>query len=528
MNDSPTNLGILRWLEARALPETLYDLLEAPRFSPDAAGLIRALRAANRELWPYQNHVRPEVARRAMRLLIELGRADRILADPEMRKAYDSELVSRLHAEYLERERDDPGTWSDAAVRAWLGEQKNVHPARLDELTARIRDARQPTDASISLELEPLVRDIGLEEGLRYLLDQSAAEAPEAPWPELPQPGDAVWPEIHTEPITPRAERASPRRPPPVRSGWPTLRQLLPIVRRWLGGAMITQLEELEQKWALYYVQQLGRPWPFHRAHLRQCVHCARLHYRACSICKVCGERTIGRDPIGIGTGLDAGYQAVQENVHLRLQRLACVLLLAAAVPVGGFFLIRAQFGTVPGLAFLGVATCASVILGWRGRDRELARFSQELRIPADPDPRETLRISSFLVTIRDRFAREPPRSDDASMRLLLPMLVRAGVALSTERLRDFLRACLLHRDYLRFEQRLRAHASRLKDPYRAFLILQARHPAQAATLPMLREFLNNPRGLRSKLALASLRAGFFRRDQNGTPQPGAPRHNPS
>jgi WD40 repeat protein len=77
------------------MPADLYELLGWPRWNPDRAKLLQAIRAAYAELLPYQNHEDRQVAERAMRIQMELGRAAEVLSDPAKFRAYQVALCAR-------------------------------------------------------------------------------------------------------------------------------------------------------------------------------------------------------------------------------------------------------------------------------------------------------------------------------------------------------------------------------------------------------------------------------------------------
>jgi hypothetical protein len=71
-------------------PNDLYELLDHPRFDPRHEKLLETVRSAYAELLPYQNHADVNVARRAMRLQMELARPEAVLSDPERLRAHDA------------------------------------------------------------------------------------------------------------------------------------------------------------------------------------------------------------------------------------------------------------------------------------------------------------------------------------------------------------------------------------------------------------------------------------------------------
>ncbi|NQT15868.1 MAG: hypothetical protein HQ582_24140 [Planctomycetes bacterium] len=85
--------GIQDWLNRDARPADLYELLGRERFDPDRQGLLAAVRAAYAELHPFENHKDPKVARRAVELLGELGRAEDVFSDSEKLRAYHESIL---------------------------------------------------------------------------------------------------------------------------------------------------------------------------------------------------------------------------------------------------------------------------------------------------------------------------------------------------------------------------------------------------------------------------------------------------
>ena len=124
----PSETSIRRWLEADRLPADLYELLGRRRFDPDQSALLAATRAAHRELLPYQNHPDAAKARRALALLIELGRAEDVLTHANKMRAYHEQLLDRLREAYGRLPGPAEDVWTLAHLQGWLSGVAGVHP----------------------------------------------------------------------------------------------------------------------------------------------------------------------------------------------------------------------------------------------------------------------------------------------------------------------------------------------------------------------------------------------------------------
>lgn len=127
-----SHTSITIWLEGEELPD-LYRLLGRPLLDPDIDGLTGSLKAAARELLPYQNHADPLKARRAMNLLTELGRVESLLADPQRLAEINQRLIAELAEQCAERFAAAGPHWERQAVCAWLQRERQISPAALAE-----------------------------------------------------------------------------------------------------------------------------------------------------------------------------------------------------------------------------------------------------------------------------------------------------------------------------------------------------------------------------------------------------------
>src|SRR4051812_4526273 len=116
-------MTIASWIRGNARPEDYYELLGRSRLDPADTELLTAIRSANRQVWPYQNHREEAVRSRALHLLRELGRAEDVFSSPTRRAAYDGELARTLLDEF------QAGTGYELPrLENWLLERKQVHP----------------------------------------------------------------------------------------------------------------------------------------------------------------------------------------------------------------------------------------------------------------------------------------------------------------------------------------------------------------------------------------------------------------
>jgi WD40 repeat protein len=129
-------MTIRDWLDSERQPADLYELLGRRRLDPHREQLLQVIRAAYTELLPYQNHEDPEVGHQAMRLQMELGRAEDILSDPEKCQAHHEMIVERIRGLYAQAKGDAETDWDVGRLRWWLERQMWVHP-RSSEAVAR-------------------------------------------------------------------------------------------------------------------------------------------------------------------------------------------------------------------------------------------------------------------------------------------------------------------------------------------------------------------------------------------------------
>jgi hypothetical protein len=127
--------SVLCWIDRDHPAADYYELLSLSRFHPDTAEITSAIRAAVREVMPLQNHRDRQVCQRALRLQMELGRAEEVFTKPARLEAYHAELIERLRAAY----RGQSGhPWSLERLRNWLEREQNVHPSQVAGVCAAL------------------------------------------------------------------------------------------------------------------------------------------------------------------------------------------------------------------------------------------------------------------------------------------------------------------------------------------------------------------------------------------------------
>jgi hypothetical protein len=122
--------SVLQWLKNERMPRDIYELLGRKRFDPDVGGMRGTVHDATRELMPCQNHTDAAVAKRAMILLLELGRAGNVLADSEKTKKYHGYILRMIRESYSQEEGQKPGAWTPIRIQVWLEREQAVHPAK--------------------------------------------------------------------------------------------------------------------------------------------------------------------------------------------------------------------------------------------------------------------------------------------------------------------------------------------------------------------------------------------------------------
>ena len=149
--------SLRQWLEGDEIPTDFYELLGVQRFHPGRDELLQAIRKTSRVLLLYQNHQGPERAQQARRLQMLLGEAEQTLSEDGRWQPYEEGLLQQIRQQYAEGA-GDASTWRPVNVRRWLKVVKNVHPNRLDELTAKLVPASESTAAA------PTLKDVELVE----------------------------------------------------------------------------------------------------------------------------------------------------------------------------------------------------------------------------------------------------------------------------------------------------------------------------------------------------------------------------
>jgi hypothetical protein len=114
------NRRITDWLRSETPPRNLFELLGRPLLDSDREEMLRTLRASNRELLDYQGHPEPAVSKRAVELLMELGRSRGILEDPARFQTYIAELATTIREQFV-AERGAKALHSGRELAMWLG-----------------------------------------------------------------------------------------------------------------------------------------------------------------------------------------------------------------------------------------------------------------------------------------------------------------------------------------------------------------------------------------------------------------------
>jgi hypothetical protein len=137
--DAPMKTGITDWLRKSTEPRHIYELLGRPILDTDRDALLQTLRDANRELLDYQSHPDPAMARRAMLLIGELGRARAILEDPARLQAHDQAVVDLLRQQYIDA--NGPNAISEwNQLRSWLMFQYRMIAPQAERVARLIRN----------------------------------------------------------------------------------------------------------------------------------------------------------------------------------------------------------------------------------------------------------------------------------------------------------------------------------------------------------------------------------------------------
>ena len=203
------------WLESDRQPADLYELLGKLRLDPDVTGLSAAIRARYADLLPYQNHEDRRVARRAVELQRELGRAEDTLSDPHKLQAHHEAVLQRLRDAYA-RAKEQGGPWTGDRLRSWLVEQA-VHPARIEAVAKLLSSVLDETQTVAPHETQSLDADAVDAPRTGYVLEEpgtgiTTTDSPGRQGPP-PQQGSPSAP-VPSAPVVPgRPAERKPRAP---------------------------------------------------------------------------------------------------------------------------------------------------------------------------------------------------------------------------------------------------------------------------------------------------------------------------
>jgi len=170
---------VLSWLERDDWPRDVYELLGRRRFDPDTAGMCKEVNVAARELLPYQTHLNPETARRAMLLLTEqVGHAANVLSDAEKLGQQNEDLYARLRSECADRFGSDEQHWQRAKLKRWLLKEANVHPAAVGDVLATLLPETE-TAHTTSRIFQPTIDAEAVKPTMPIILDSNtSADSP--------------------------------------------------------------------------------------------------------------------------------------------------------------------------------------------------------------------------------------------------------------------------------------------------------------------------------------------------------------
>jgi len=133
--------SIQQWLKVDERPADHYHLLGVKRFYADRDNLLALIRKRNREVFQFQDHVDPEVSRRAVDLLGELGEAEGVFSEDEQLRAYNSNLFAGVQVAYAD---SNAQNWSDESLRKWLIDEQHIHPDAIPSVTQRLKGPSPP------------------------------------------------------------------------------------------------------------------------------------------------------------------------------------------------------------------------------------------------------------------------------------------------------------------------------------------------------------------------------------------------
>ncbi len=127
------------FLNDRRDPANFYELVGQKKLEPDTNLLSKATLIQYRELHHYQDSRDKAKAIRAMALQQEVGKAQQIFQDEQLKTSYDRQLIqymSKLLAEITAS-----GAWSRDQLNTWLREEQAVAEARIDEVATLLSPA---------------------------------------------------------------------------------------------------------------------------------------------------------------------------------------------------------------------------------------------------------------------------------------------------------------------------------------------------------------------------------------------------
>lgn len=243
--------------------------------------------------------------------------------------------------------------------------------------------------------------------------------------------------------------------------------------------------------------------WPLGDPAARRCVACQRNHFALPGPCPDCGGATAGLDVGAVASGDDGALQEAfadfQHHEKFLSHAVTAIWAVAAALALLLLVAMMRNRNLVVNLLFFALFA-APIVAGaaWlQARAAGLigARFAR--RHPADraaPRARGLERARDQVVEpFLDRHGvveGMPIRAPEEELGLLRQLLAREDVALPADRVRPFLAACALRRDFDRFRWDLDGQPGVDRAPMVAYAALVPDESGDPARLPYLRQVL--------------------------------------
>ena len=250
--------------------------------------------------------------------------------------------------------------------------------------------------------------------------------------------------------------------------------------------------------------------WPLGGPEARRCVECQRNQFSLPGPCAHCGGATAGLDVGAVAWGED---EAIREAFgdfrrHEALLKYAVAATWAVAAALALLLLVAVMRNRVLWLNLLFFALFAApIVAGAAWLQAQAAnligvRFARrhEADEPDNDNDDDSPRAPD-LAPVREHVVEPfldrhgagegaPIRAPEEELGLLRQLLAREGVALPADRVRPFLTACALRRDFDRFRWDLDGQPGVDRAPMVAYAALVPDEAGDAARLPFLRQVL--------------------------------------